>query len=260
MRTLVRGGALVEQAYDDEEQHWLEHGADGEDALTQLQGASIRCRIAVGPIAGRKTLRLLTPGANFEGREPVKPLTAARDGFSLNAALACRSEERRKLERLCRYMARPPIALERLSRDGDGLVVYELKHAFRNGTTHVLFEPLDFMARRAALVPRPRTHLNRFHALFAPNARHRRLVVPGPAPALASEPTHPGAPPTRAQMTWAQRLRRVFDLDINRCSSCGAQRQVLAVITAPRVIVAIRAHLEARAARAPPLARHALSC
>ena len=57
-----------------------------------------------------------------------------------------RSSRSGKLERLCRYVARPAIALERLSRDGDGLVVYELKHPFRDGTTHVLFEPLDFIA------------------------------------------------------------------------------------------------------------------
>ncbi len=59
--------------------------------------------------------------------------------------------QRDKLERLCRYVSRGPIALERLSIDGDGLVVYALKHPFRDGTTHVLFEPLDFIARLAAL-------------------------------------------------------------------------------------------------------------
>lgn len=57
------------QAYDDAEQLWLDLDGDGEDALPQLQGASIRYRIAVGPIAGRKTLRLHTPGAGVEGRE-----------------------------------------------------------------------------------------------------------------------------------------------------------------------------------------------
>jgi len=255
-RTLVRSGALVAQEYDDEEQLWLDLDPDGEDALTQLQGASIRYRIAVGPIAGRKTLRLHTPGAALESAQQPKPFTAERDGFSLNAAVACRGDERGKLERLCRYVARPAIACEHLSRDGDGLVVYELKHAFRDGTTHVLFEPLDFIARLAALVPRPRSHLIRFHGLFAPNARHRRLVVPAPAPAPASEGVDQEATPTRAQMTWAQRLRRVFDIDITRCPRCGAALRVLAVITDPRVIAAILAHLEARAARAPPPVRH----
>ena len=122
----------------------------------------------VGPIAGRKTLTLHEPGAISRARESAKPLTAARDGFSLNAALACKDHERDKLEHLCRYVSRGPIALERLSIDGDGLVVYALKHPFRDGTTHVLFEPLDFIARLAALVPRPRTHLVRYHGLFAP--------------------------------------------------------------------------------------------
>ena len=114
-----------------------------------------------------------------------KPFTAARDGFSINAAVGCEAHERGKLERVCRYMARPPIAEERLSVDGDGLVVYELKHPFSDGTTHVcctwtyecrgrqdagsgLFEANDFIARLAALVPRPRAHLIRYHGLFAP--------------------------------------------------------------------------------------------
>ena len=105
---------------------------------------------------------------------------ALRDGFSLNASVACKAEERKKLERLCRYVARPPLALERLARDGDGLVVHRLKRPFRDGTTEFVFEPLDFLARLAALVPRPRSHLLRYHGVLAANARHRRLVVPAP--------------------------------------------------------------------------------
>jgi hypothetical protein len=134
------------------------------------------------------------------------------DTTPLRPAVACRADERRKLERLCRYVARPAIALERLNRDGDGLVVYELKHAFRDGTTHVcctgmyecrgrrdagsgLFEPLDFIARLAALVPHPRTHLVRFHGLFAPHARHRRYdadPVHAPCPAAVRLRSAPG--------------------------------------------------------------------
>jgi hypothetical protein len=49
-----------------------------------------------------------------------------------------------------------------------------------------------------------------------------------------------------------QRLRRVFDIDISRCSRCGAALRVLAVITDPRVVAAILAHLETRATRASP--------
>ncbi len=72
-----------------------------------------------------------------------KPFTVARDGLSINCAVSCEANERKKLEWLCRYMSRPAIAEQRLSVAGDGLVVYELKRSFRDGTTHVLFEPHD---------------------------------------------------------------------------------------------------------------------
>jgi hypothetical protein len=44
-----------------------------------------------------------------------------------------------------------------------GKVRYELKTPYRDGTTHVIFEPLDFIAKLAALVPRPRVNLTRYH-------------------------------------------------------------------------------------------------
>jgi hypothetical protein len=63
------------------------------------------------------------------------------------------------LEQLCRYVARPPFRADRLSLDDDGRVVYALRRRWRDGTSAVVIEPLDFIARLAALVPRPRAHL-----------------------------------------------------------------------------------------------------
>ena len=122
-------------------------------------------------------MTLHSPEAQSDELPLGKAFTVARDGLSINCAVSCEANERGKLERLCRYMARPAIAEQRLSVDGDGLVVYELKRPFRDATTHVLFEPHDFIARLAARVPRPRTHLIRYHGVFAPNARHRPLIV-----------------------------------------------------------------------------------
>ena len=68
-----------------------------------------------------------------------------------------------KLERLCRYMTRPPVADKRLSFAPDGNIRYALKNPYRDGTTHVILEPMDFIARLAALVPRPRVNLVRYH-------------------------------------------------------------------------------------------------
>jgi len=70
-----------------------------------------------------------------------------------------KAAERRKLQRLCRYVARPAVALERLSRDGDGLVVYELKHPFRDDyasyctPSHAWMSSADRSARMAAQRP-----------------------------------------------------------------------------------------------------------
>ena len=86
-----------------------------------------------------------------------------------------------------RYITRPAIANERLKRNGAGDVVLQLKSAWRDGTTHIKMSPLEFMQRLAALVPRPRLHLIRFHGVLAPHARLRAAIVPGP-------PENPGEP------------------------------------------------------------------
>ena len=54
----------------------------------------------------------------------------------------------------------------------------------------MVFEPLDFIARLAALVPKPRFHLTRFHGVFAPNSAHRAAVTSeGKEKQLPSTPT-----------------------------------------------------------------------
>ena len=70
-------------------------------------------------------------------------------------------------------LTRPAIANERLKRNGEGQVVLQLKSAWRDGTTHIVMSPLEFMQRLAALVPRPRLHLIRSHGVLAPNTRLR---------------------------------------------------------------------------------------
>lgn len=62
-----------------------------------------------------------------------------------------------------RYITRPAIANERLSTNQNGDVVLRLKSPYQDGTTHIVMSPLEFMQRLAALVPRPRLNLIRFH-------------------------------------------------------------------------------------------------
>lgn len=83
-----------------------------------------------------------------------------------------------KLERLCRYISRPAVSEKPLALAANEQVRYELKTPYRNGTTHVIFEPLDFIAKLVALIPKPRVNLTRFHGVFAPNSQHRVQVTP----------------------------------------------------------------------------------
>ena len=148
VRVLERRGLLIADPADP----YLEFEVGS--SLDQIQAASIAYRIAIGPHAGRKALTLYSVPPLEE--EPVIPLLALMYGFSLHAGTVCEAHQRSKLERLCRYITRPPIASKRLSVDDRGRAVYRYKRPFRDGSTHVVLEPLDFIARLAAWVPRPR--------------------------------------------------------------------------------------------------------
>ena len=110
--------------------------------------------------------------------EPVDTALTKVAGFSLHAGVAAKAHERKKLERSCRYIERPAVSEKRLSLLSNGHVRYKLKTPYRNGTTHVMFESLDFIARLVALVPKPRVNLTRFHGVLTPNSAHRAQVTP----------------------------------------------------------------------------------
>jgi hypothetical protein len=111
--------------------------------MEQLLGSSISYRIAIGPQQRRKGFTLQALPA-FE--EPFDGGVGKVAGLSLYAGIAARVDERKKLDRLCRYISRPAVAEQRLSLTPNGNVRYQLKMPYRDGTTHVFFEPLDFMA------------------------------------------------------------------------------------------------------------------
>ncbi len=102
------------------------------------------------------------------------------------------------------------------------------------------------MQRLAALVPRPRLNLIRFHGVLAPNAKLRPEIVPG-RPVIdtvssdASDDTPRHSP--AARMSWARLLKRVFKIDVEHCPHCGGTLKIIAAIEEPSVITKILAHL-----------------
>jgi hypothetical protein len=172
--------------------------------------------------------------------------------FSLHSGVAAKAHERSKLERLCRYISRPAVSEKRLSLTAQGKVRYQLKTPYKDGSTHVIFESLDFIVRLASLVPKPRVNLTRFHGVFAPDSKHRTLVTPskrgkGNKPNVVNETQDQIQGEPRASMTWAQRLMRVFNIDIETCHECGGTVKVIVCIEDPVVINKILDHLRKKA-------------
>jgi len=142
MRILTRLGAVIEEP---DRTYLAETDSDG--ALRALQAASCTYRIALGPRAGQKALSLQSlPSA---ARPSAPELHVNAHGFNLHAAVRWRADQRAELEHLCRYITRPAIANERLQRNRAGQVVLQLKSPYKDGTTHIVMEPLEFMERLA---------------------------------------------------------------------------------------------------------------
>ncbi|MCP4654203.1 MAG: IS91 family transposase, partial [bacterium] len=97
-----------------------------------------------------------------------------------------------------------------------------------------MFEPEALIARLAALIPRPRAKMSRFFGVFASAHPWRSRVVPRPpCPKKTGRPVAPKRP---ARMGWADRMKRVFKIDVHRCPYCGGRLRFVAVIFDPTAI------------------------
>ena len=115
----------------------------------------------------------------------------------------------------------------------------------------------DANPARTAPVPEPRVNLRRFHGVFAPNHKHRAGVTPakrgkGAKPKAADEGQERTPAERRASMSWAQRLKRVFGIDIATCPACGGALRIIACIEDPLLIEKILTHLDHKDACAAP--------
>lgn len=120
-----------------------------------------------------------------------------------------------------------------------------LKTPWRYGTSYLLMSPLEFMQRLAALVPRPRLHLMRFHGVLAPIAKLRARVLPQ-EPEAPTQATLPVECETNCahrrlvRLSWAKLLKRVFDFDIEHCPNCSGDLKIIAASLEQPVIEKMR--------------------
>jgi len=150
--------------------------AEASLALAGIAGASMQGRVALGTRAGAP-VRRLGDGVRRARDGTRGPRHAHLEGFDLHANVWVGPNDRARLEQLCRYVLRPPLAEHRLRRLADGRVRLELKRPWSDGTTHLLFEPVEFLEKLAAVTPRPEINLVLYHGMLAPHARRRPEVV-----------------------------------------------------------------------------------
>jgi hypothetical protein len=221
-------------------------------ALAEISAASVLGRIALGRRAGARVWRL--------GHDPealwvasTGPRQAHLDGFDLHANLCVPATDRARLEQLCRYLLRPPMAQDRLRLTGEGRIRLTLKTPWADGTRHLLFEPVEFLEKLAALIPRSRVNLVLYHGVLAPHARWRSRVVAAQSSEITTpDPPCPlglfdgACPAPRAcprHWAWAQLMQRAFDVDVLACPRCGGRLRLIATVNDAHVIHKILTHL-----------------
>ena len=204
-------GLLTRRGILDEDH--LDPLAEESPLLAGVTAASVKGMIATGERAGMRVRRVLSDPA-----EGVKTghLCYASRGFSLHAATAVAAGDRAALERLCKYVARPPLAVGRLTQVSDELLSFRPKTPWSDGTCAILLSPLELVEKISALVPPPRRNLVRYHGILAPHAKDREKVVPASSDSEAA-PGEPIATRRNYSLSWAALLARTFGLKLERC-------------------------------------------
>ena len=247
VRLLQRRGVLEEGNVDP---LW-----EQEPLLATITAASVQGQISLGERAGQRVRRRL-----IDPEEGARsgPLCFSSRGFSLHAATRVEATDRVRLEKLCRYVIRPPLAAGRLQILDAEHVAFSLKSILSDGTYQIVLSPEELLEKLAALVPPPRLNLVRYHGVLAPNADDRAHIVPGPKgqDVATDSPGNDGTStpaPRRHRLSWSVLLARVFHLELTVCEGCGSAVKGVAALTEPG---SIRKYPQGVGlpARAPPIA------
>ena len=270
--------------------------ADAQDAATPA-GVIFHPATGVGADAvalvqttlRKRILRAFVARGLLQSSDAKEMLAYQHSGFSVDAGVCIESHDRAALERLLRYCARPPFAMERLRKEGAALV-YRCAKQHSEPTSdkrgakvdELHLTPLELIDRTAALVPPPRTHRHRYFGVLAPNSPLRAAAVALAASAkqvvVQTDPATTGAgaagvtplghaiPPTpappkhAAHYLWAVLIARIYEVFPLLCPMCGGQMRLIAFITEGTQIRRILDHIGVDSepphispARGPPL-------
>jgi hypothetical protein len=154
--------------------------------------------------------------------------------------------DRKQLERLCRYLMRPPLSQERLEWRSDSGLVLTLKNVWKDGSRALVLEPFDLLARLCSAIPPPWFNMVRYFGVLSSHSRHRARVVPkrvdpsrfAPPPAPGDQLVlgfgagdHVATVAASGRSRWGWLLRHVFRADVDTCALCGGPMRWLEATT-----------------------------
>jgi hypothetical protein len=205
-----------------------------------------------------KVMRMLQEEGLLTEERTELLLSWRHTGFSVHNRVRVEPEDQSAVERLARYVMRPPISLERMQWSGDGEVFYQPKgghdgRARAPGYTAEAYDPAEFLARVIMHIPEPRRHLVRYYGWYSNVSRGKRLRdeeearLLGEGTGCASGGKREDGPDARAmRRAWAQLIKRIYEVDPLVCPSCGGEMKVVAFITGHEVVDKILRHLKRR--------------
>jgi hypothetical protein len=201
-----------------------------------------------------KVMRLLQDEGLLTEERTQLLLSWRHTGFSVHNRVRVEPEDQPAVERLARYIMRPPISLERMAWDGVGEVSYRRKRGHEGTGLPVelieTFDPAEFLARVIMHIPEPRRHLVRYYGAYSNVSRGKRRLREeaacpsgeGHAPSVrGKKDLDPAARALRR--SWAQLIKRIYEVDPLVCPSCGSEMKVIAFITDHAVVDKILRHL-----------------
>ena len=189
-----------------------------------------------GPAWKRGALPPLMHDRDFD-----RLLSVGRGGFTLHAATRAGAIDERGREALLKYVLRPPIAQERITRGPEGLVRIGLKKKFSDGTFAVDLDPLSLLTRLCAAVPPPRFHTVRYAGVLASASKLRPRILPEPpaerlAPATVVDVNKEAEHRRCRYRPWAELMMRTFAVDVLCCPRCSGRLRLVALMTEPKEI------------------------
>lgn len=213
--------------------------AQEEPALAAFANASIQGTLVLGPRSGKRVVKFF--GVAAKNDDQVVAIQTPGYGFNLHAKRRVSAHDRKGLERLCRYILRPPIANDRLSRLSNGKISLKLKRPWSDGTTHIIFTDEELMEKLISLIFPPRFNRIRYHGVFAPRSNLRDKIIPQSCDEESScdDTAHKKQEQhvnKSRRIEWAKLLARVFELDVLQCPKCKSRMQRIAFITQGDVI------------------------